>query len=322
MTPLRDSPVTSKAPGRMARDLAACQDSDPPPHRKRLRFRAIWISDFHLGTPGCQAGALLEFLRRTESEYLYLVGNIIDGWQLKRRWYWHQTHNDVVQKLLRKARKGTRVVYIPGHRDEAARHYLGIELGGIAVCGEAVHTTAQGKRLLVTHGGVFDGAVQCTRWVALLGDLLCAAALRINRRFDALRARMGLPCGSLSRFLDHKAKSAVSRITVFENALAREAVARGLDGVVCGHIRKAEIREIDGMLYCNDGDWVESLTALAEDAAGNLSILNWQAVLAATGVAERVPSLRDGVPEVSLSRFVVRGNTLVPAPDVKGVPSV
>ena len=249
----------------------------------RLKFRTIWISDTHLGTPGCQARPLLEFLRRTESDYLYLVGDIIDGWQMKRRWYWHQAHNDVVQKLLRKARKGTRVVYIPGNHDEAARHYLGIAFGDIAIRDEAVHTTAQGKRLLVIHGDLFDGVVQCTRWIALLGDVLYTFALRLNRHFNALRARRGLPYWSLSQFLKHKVKNAVSYITAFEDALAREARHRGLDGVVCGHIHKAEIRDIDGMLYCNDGDWVESLTALVEDAAGNLSILHWHEVLAAVG---------------------------------------
>ena len=264
---------------------------DDTPLFARLKFRTIWISDTHLGTPGCQSRALLEFLRRTESDYLYLVGDIIDGWQLKRRWYWHQLHNDVLQKVLRKARKGTAVVYIPGNHDEAARHYLGLAFGGIVIRDEAIHTTARGQRLLVTHGDFFDGVVQCARWLALLGDVMYAFTLRLNRHLNTLRGRLGLPYWSLSQYLKHRVKNAVSYIGAFEEALAREARRRGLDGVVCGHIHRAEIREIDGILYCNDGDWVESLTALVETAEGELRILNWHEVLAAsTGPDEAPPA--------------------------------
>jgi UDP-2,3-diacylglucosamine pyrophosphatase LpxH len=256
----------------------------------KLRFRAIWISDTHLGTPGCQARALLEFLRRTESRYLYLVGDIVDGWQLKRRWYWNQAHNDVIQKILRKARKGTSVVYIPGNHDEAARHYLGLALGGIVISDEAIHTTADGRRLLVTHGDLFDGVVQCARWLALLGDALYTFTLKLNQHFNALRGRLGLPYWSLSQYLKHRVKNAVSYIVAFEEALADEARRRRLDGVVCGHIHRAEVRAIDGILYCNDGDWVESLTALVETADGELRILSWHELLAATGGTEIAPS--------------------------------
>jgi UDP-2,3-diacylglucosamine pyrophosphatase LpxH len=244
-----------------------------------LRFRTIWISDTHLGTSGCQAERLLDFLRRTESDHLYLVGDIIDGWQLKRRWYWHQSHNDVVQKILRKARKGTEVVYIPGNHDEAVRHFLGVAFGGIAIRDEAVHTTARGLRLLVTHGDLFDGVVQYARWFAYLGDRLYTLSLHLNRWLNALRARLGLRYWSLAQFLKHKVKNAVSYIVAFEEALAAEARARQFDGIVCGHIHQAEIRDIGGILYCNDGDWVESLTALVETAEGDLSILHWHDVL-------------------------------------------
>jgi UDP-2,3-diacylglucosamine pyrophosphatase LpxH len=244
---------------------------DPPP----LHFRSIFISDTHLGTPGCRAGALLEFLRRTESDYLYLVGDIVDGWQLKRRWFWQQSHNDILQKILRKARKGTCVTYVPGNHDEAARHYLDLDFGGIAIRSEAVHVTATGMRLLVTHGDFFDGVVQCAKWLALLGDALYTFTLRLNQHFNALRARLGLPYWSLSQFLKHKVKNAVSYVTAFEDAIAREARNRGFDGVVCGHIHQAEIRVIDGTLYCNDGDWVESLTALVEHRDGTLAILHF-----------------------------------------------
>jgi UDP-2,3-diacylglucosamine pyrophosphatase LpxH len=244
-----------------------------------LRFRAIFISDLHLGTPGCQAGALLDFLRRTESDYLFLVGDIIDGWQLKRRWYWHQLHNDVAQKILRKARKGTRVVYIPGNHDEAIRHFIDVAFGGIVIQKEAVHCTRLGKRLLVTHGDLFDGVVQCAKWLAYLGDRLYTMTLRLNHQVNVLRTRLGLPHWSLSQFLKHKVRNAVSYITSFEEALAREARSRGLDGVVCGHIHKAEIRDIGGILYCNDGDWVESLTALVETVDGELRVVRWQEIL-------------------------------------------
>jgi UDP-2,3-diacylglucosamine pyrophosphatase LpxH len=242
----------------------------------RLRYRTIWISDLHLGTAGCQARLLLDFLRHTESDYLYLVGDIIDGWQLRRRWFWPQAHNDVVQKILRKARKGTRVVYVPGNHDAFARHYQFLSFGGIEVRDETLHVTADGRRLLVLHGDLFDGVVQCAKWLALLGDRLHILALHLNRWFNAVRARLGFPYWSLSRFLKHKVKNAVSYISDFEEAVAREARRRAVHGVVCGHIHKAEIRSIDGILYCNDGDWVESLTALVESASGELSIVHWR----------------------------------------------
>jgi len=259
--------------------------ADGPPPKSSHPFRAIFISDCHLGTPGCQAAALLEFLRCTESDYLYLVGDIIDGWQLRRRWYWHQLHNDVIQKVLRKVRKGTQVVYIPGNHDEAARHYVGVDFGGVAIRHEATHVTNAGLRLLVTHGDRFDGVVTCARWLALLGDRLYSLILKLNQHFNAARARLGLPYWSLSQFLKLKVKNAVSFITAFEEALAREARTRAFDGVVCGHIHHAEIRRIDRILYCNCGDWVESLTALVEAHDGTLSIFRWQDMVAAATLA-------------------------------------
>ena len=196
----------------------------------RHRFRALFTSDLHLGTPGCQAGSLLAFLRRTESDYLYLVGDIVDGWQLKRRWYWHQSHNDVVQKLLRKARKGTKVVYVPGNHDEAARHFVGVAFGDIAIVDEAVHVTADGRRLLVTHGDLFDGVIQYAKWLALLGDALYTLTLKLNQHVNAVRARLGLRYWSLSQFMKLKVKNAVSYITAFEAAVAHEAKRRDFDG--------------------------------------------------------------------------------------------
>jgi UDP-2,3-diacylglucosamine pyrophosphatase LpxH len=247
----------------------------------KFRYRAIWISDIHLGTAGCQADLLLEFLKHTESTYLYLVGDIIDGWAMKRRWYWHQWHNDVVQKVLRKARRGTQVTYIAGNHDEAARQFLGLGFGGILLADEVVHVTAQGKRLLVLHGDQFDGVVQCARWLAYLGDYLYEVTLKLNRWFNWGRRKFNLPYWSLSQYLKHKVKNAVSFITAFEEAVAREAHKRGLDGVVCGHIHRPEIRDINGVLYCNDGDWVESLSALVETEEGELKIVTWHDLHAA-----------------------------------------
>lgn len=243
--------------------------------RPSLRFRAVFISDTHLGTPGCQAGMLLDFLRSVECDYLYLVGDIVDGWQLKRRWYWPQAHNDVVQKILRKARKGTQVVYVPGNHDEAARHYVDVDFGGVAIRREAVHVTRRGERLFVTHGDLFDAVVTCARWLALVGDQLYTVILKINQHFNALRARLGLPYWSLSQFMKLRVKNAVQYITAFEEALARDARARGFDGVVCGHIHHAEMRMVGEVLYCNCGDWVESLTALVEEHDGTLALLRW-----------------------------------------------
>ena len=170
--------------------------SHPPEH-----YRTVWISDLHLGTPGCQADLLLEFLRQVECDTLYLVGDIIDGWQLRRAWYWPQAHNDVLQKLLRKVRKGTRVVFVPGNHDEFARKYIGHSFGGIEVVDEAVHQLVDGRRLWVTHGDLFDGVIQYAKWLAYLGDTLYELTLKLNRHFNSLRARMGLPYWSLSRYL-------------------------------------------------------------------------------------------------------------------------
>lgn len=239
-----------------------------------LKVRTVWISDLHLGTPGCQAAALLEFLRTTECETLYLVGDIIDGWQLRRSWYWPQAHNDVVQKILRKVRKGTRVVYVPGNHDEFARKYVEHTFGGVDVVHEAVHQTLDGRRFLIIHGDHFDGVIQCAKWLAYVGDMAYEFTLKVNSRLNALRARLGLPYWSLSRYLKLKVKRAVSYVSDFEEAVAREARKRQLDGVICGHIHHAEMREINGVLYCNDGDWVESLTALVEHEDGRLEIID------------------------------------------------
>jgi len=241
----------------------------------RRRYRSVWISDLHLGTPGCQAVALLDFLKHVESDHLFLVGDIIDGWQLRRSWYWPQAHNDVVQKLLRKARKGTRVVFIPGNHDEFARRYAEHNFGGIEVAEEWIHETADGRRLWIVHGDLFDGVIQCAKWLAHVGDSAYEFTLKLNRWFNSCRARVGLPYWSLSKYLKLKVKRAVSYVGDFEAAVVREARKRGVHGVVCGHIHHAELRTIEGILYANDGDWVESLTALVEHADGRLELIDW-----------------------------------------------
>ena len=238
-------------------------------------YRTIWISDVHLGTPGCQAHYLLDFLRHHTCDTLYLVGDILDGWQLRKGWYWPQAHNDVVQKLLRFARKGTRVVYVPGNHDELSRQFVGLSFGGIEVLADDIHVTVTGQRLLVTHGDRFDGVMQHARWLARLGSSIYEVLLKLNRWINAIRRRLGMPYWSMSQYLKHQAKSAVSFIADFEQVMTEEARRRDCDGVVCGHIHKAEIRRIDGVLYCNDGDWVESLSALVEDHAGELQLVHW-----------------------------------------------
>ncbi|MGY0709077.1 UDP-2,3-diacylglucosamine diphosphatase [Azospirillum argentinense] len=241
------------------------------------RYRSIWISDVHLGTRGCKAEYLLDFLKHNESDHLYLVGDIVDGWRLRKTWYWPQAHNDVVQKILRRARKGVQVYYIPGNHDEAARDYAGLQFGGVQVVVEMIHVTADGRQLLVTHGDRFDVVVKYARWLAFIGDNAYVVLLQANTLFNWVRRKLGFPYWSLSAFLKHKTKTAVEFIGNYETALGDEARRRKVDGVVCGHIHTAEIRDMEGILYCNDGDWVESCTALVEHPCGRLEIIDWAA---------------------------------------------
>ena len=256
--------------------------------RSPTHFRSIFISDLHLGTPGCQADALLNFLKTYTCDNLYLVGDIVDGWQLRRKWYWPQSHNDVVQKLLRKARKGCRVIFVPGNHDDFGRHFLDHSFGGIEILEEAVHITADGKKLWVIHGDYFDGVIQCAKWLAYVGDNLYEFTLKLNRYLNHLRARMGMPYWSLSAYLKLKVKKAVNFISDFEVAVANEARKLGYHGAICGHIHQAEIRNIDGILYCNDGDWVESCTALVEHADGRLEILRFNPNDASQGLSPEI----------------------------------
>lgn len=239
------------------------------------RYRTVFISDIHLGTRGCQAELLLDFFRHIECDALYLVGDIVDGWKMKTGWFWPQTHNDVVQKILRMARKGVNVIYVPGNHDDRVREFCGIHFGGVVVARDAIYETADGRRFLVTHGDEFDGVVQHAKWLAFLGDYAYRALLTANTLFNRARRRMGFGYWSLSAFLKTRVKNALQFIENFEAAVTEEARRRGVDGVICGHIHKAEMRDIDGIAYINDGDWVESCTALVEHMDGRLEILEW-----------------------------------------------
>jgi UDP-2,3-diacylglucosamine pyrophosphatase LpxH len=245
----------------------------------RPQYRSIFISDTHLGTRGCRVDFLADFLRRTSCQKLFLVGDIIDGWRLRKSWYWDDAHDDVLRLILRHARNGTEVTYIPGNHDEMFRNWLplGIETAGIRLRKDAVHVTAAGARLLVMHGDEFDSVVRYAKFLALLGDWAYTTALVLNRWFNAGRRRFGYPYWSLSAWLKRQVKEAVKAIDRFESALASEAKRRGLDGVVCGHIHHAEMRDVNGVLYINDGDWVESCTALVEHHDGRLELIDWAA---------------------------------------------
>ncbi len=245
-----------------------------------LSYRAIFISDVHLGTRGCRAAFLADFLRRVSCQHLYLVGDIIDGWRLRKSWYWDPSHDEVLRLVLRHSRAGTEVTYIPGNHDEMFRDWLklDLEIGGIRLRQDAVHVTADRRRLLVMHGDEFDSVVRYAKFLALLGDGAYTVALVVNRWFNSVRRRLGYPYWSLSAWLKRQVKEAVKAIDRFELALAGEARRRGFDGVVCGHIHHAEMREVAGVLYLNDGDWVESCTALVEHHDGRLELLDWAAM--------------------------------------------
>jgi len=246
-----------------------------PNEANRIRLRSAFISDVHLGSRDCRAGELLQFLDRIEVDTLFVVGDFIDFWSLRRNFYWPAEHNAVVKAILAKARAGVRVVYVPGNHDEDLRSFCGSMFGNLHIRRKYVHSTADGRQWLVMHGDELDGVVKCSRWLAWLGGAAYSLALWLNRGLNVCRRLLRLPHWSLANYLKLHIGSAVRHIEAFERAAARVAAERGLDGVICGHIHRAEMREIDGVTYCNDGDWVESCTALVEDHAGRLSIWSW-----------------------------------------------
>ena len=241
-------------------------------------FRTLFISDVHLGARGCQAELLLDFLRCHDADTIYLIGDIVDGWRLRSTWYWPQAHNDVVQKLLRKARKGARMIYVPGNHDEFLRDYYGTHFGGIEVAERYIHDGADGRRYLIIHGDHFDFVVTQARWLAHLGDHAYTLAIVVNRIFNDLRRRLGFGYWSLSQWAKQKVKNAVNYIGEFEKTLVLEARRAGTDGVICGHIHHAAIHDDFDVTYINCGDWVESCTAIAEHADGRFEIIAWTAM--------------------------------------------
>lgn len=279
-TPL-DLPTDLNGLGRMSRRFAT-----PEAQGKRRRYRTIWISDIHLGTKGCNAHMLIDFLDSVDSETMYLVGDIIDGWRMKKKFYWPDEHNDVVWRILKRAKRGTRIVYIPGNHDEMFRQFTGLHFGGVEILRKAVHETADGRRLLVLHGDEFDAIMLSHRWLAYLGDVAYEVMMGLNRWVNAIRRRFGMPYWSLSKHAKHKVKNAVSFISKFEEVVADAAGRRGVDGVVCGHIHTAEIRDIEGVEYYNDGDWVEGCTALVEHFDGRMEVLHWADEMAARDVED------------------------------------
>lgn len=251
-----------------------------------MTHRAGWISDAHLGTRGCQAEALLEFLRDHEFETLYLVGDLIDIWSLRRRRYWPQSHSDVVQKLLRKARKGTRLIYIPGNHDEFVAEFPG-DFGNIEIMPHAVHRTRDGRKILVIHGHELDTVVQNMGWLAHVGGLGYELLLQANHPVHWVRHRLGLAPWSLSAYIKSRVKNAVNFISDFEEAMARYARDAGASAVLCGHIHMPSVRRIGELSYYNCGDWVEHCTALVENRDGKIELLHLRdsaAAVAATSL--------------------------------------
>ena len=259
-----------------------------PSGAKRRRYRTIWISDIHLGTRGCNDRLLIDFLDHVDSDRLFLVGDIIDGWRMKKRFYWPERHNAIVRRVMKRAKRGTEVIYIPGNHDEMFRQFSGMNFGGVEIRRKAIHTTADGRRLLVLHGDEFDAIVLAHRWLAFLGDAAYELLMKCNHAVNLIRRTFNLPYWSLSKHAKAKVKNAVEFISRFEEAVAHEARTQGVDGVVCGHIHTAEERLFGSIVYYNDGDWVEGCTALVEHFDGRMEILHWADEVAARSEPVRV----------------------------------
>jgi len=243
--------------------------------KEKLKVRSVWISDIHLGFRGCSADFLLDFLHKVECDYLYLVGDIIDVWEMKKKMFWPQAHNNVIRTLLGKAKHNTKVIYVPGNHDEILRDYDGAVFGNVEIQNEVIHTTADNRKLLILHGDQFDSVVKISPLLAKVGSRLYEWLLRANRYVNLVRRKLGFSYWSLAAFLKHKVKNAVQYISHFEEAVAHEAARQGVDGVVCGHIHRAEIARHHDIDYYNCGDWVESCTALVEHPNGKMEILHW-----------------------------------------------
>ena len=276
----------------IAKRLSKVDKGVGPSGSPRRFYRTIWISDVHLGTRGCNDRLLIDFLDHVDSASLYLVGDIVDGWRMKKRFYWPERHNAIVRRIMKRAKRGTKVIYIPGNHDEMFRQFAGMNFGGVEIRKKAIHVTADGRRLLVLHGDEFDAIMLAHRWLAFLGDAAYNFLLKANVLVNAVRRRFDLPYWSLSKHAKHKVKNAVEFISRFEEAVAHEAHRLKVDGVVCGHIHTAEQRAFGDVIYYNDGDWVEGCTALVEHQDGRMEILHWAEEVA----ARAAPSSARGAP--------------------------
>lgn len=244
----------------------------------KTKYRSIFISDVHLGTKNCKAAELSEFLKESSCDKLYLVGDMIDGWKIKQnRWYWDKHHTNVMRRILNHAKKGAEVIYVIGNHDEFLRPMLSYRLsfGKIKIVNQVVHVGIDNRRYLVVHGDLFDGISRVAPWVSFLGDRSYDFVLSLNSRLNWLRRKLGFGYWSLSAYLKHRVKKAVDFMFQFEKNMTQYCAKRGFDGVICGHIHHAEIKEVNGVLYLNDGDWVESMTALVEHHDSRWEILYW-----------------------------------------------
>lgn len=243
-------------------------------HQRHV-YRTIFISDSHLGAKGCKDVFLAEFLKYNECEKLYLVGDIIDGWRLKKRMFWPQSHTNVIRRILTMSKRGTDVVYVTGNHDDFLRRYSGLNFGNIELCDETVFKAKNGEQFLVVHGDKYDGVIQTQKWLAILGDWSYETLIIINRYFNQIRRKFGMGYWSLSSYVKHKVKGAVSFISAYEEAVVKDCKEQGFTGVICGHIHHPEIRMIDDVQYLNCGDWVESCTAIVETLEGEMKLLRW-----------------------------------------------
>lgn len=258
----------------------------------RIEARTTFLSDLHLGSPNCHAEELLDFLQRLHTQRLYLVGDVIDLlWISERRARFDRHQSRVLARLREMASNGTELVYIPGNHDRPLRDWCGLVLPRMKVRRDAIHRTTDGRRLLVTHGDDFDAAVQTGGWQERLGDHLYDYILAGNRLTKQMRTRLGLGHWSLAQFLKRQSGQAERYIERYVRAALGAAAARGVDGIVCGHIHRAALEQRDGLVYANDGDWVESLTAIAESANGTLRLLQWTGQARTLAELQAVPLL-------------------------------
>ena len=249
---------------------------DPPPNNLvRRHHRSIWISDVHLGTSSSKADLLCDFLKYNSCDTLYLVGDIIDGWSMKRRAHWPQAHVNVIRRILTRSKRGTKIVYVTGNHDEFLRRYSGMSFGNIHLVDECIHQSPNGKQYWVVHGDAFDAVVFNKKWLVVIGDAAYDFMFKINLWFNRARSALGMGQWSLSSYLKNKVRNAFSIISNYETALVHECKKRDLDGVICGHIHHAELKSINGIQYANCGDWVESCSALVEDNQGAFEIIKW-----------------------------------------------